>query len=137
MDRRVPGEIIDKSEHIEKGISQSLQLKQAFAEKHKPLLDKLNIDSSYSLEAVVVSDNWIGYVEDQSTEIPVIQADHLITKLKVTERLEPTMEWLKVRKYLPKEGEQFKVHRTTSTIGKWSVKWYFIEPLIENVELLL
>ena len=125
-------EIIEKSEEIEKGISQVLKLKDAFANNHEPLLKKLQIDSSYSLEGAVVSENWIGHAKVQCPEIPVIQADHLIAKLRTTESLESAMEWLKDRKYLPKEGEHFTVHRTTSTIGNWRLKWYGIQPLISD-----
>ena len=125
-------ERIEKSKEIEKGISQVLKLQQAFADNHKPLLEKLQIDSSYKLEGIVVSDNWIGYANVQSPEIPVIRADHLIAKLKVTENLKSVMEWLKDRKYLPKEGEHFKVHRPTTRIGNWTLKWYGIEPLISD-----
>ena len=125
-------EVIEKSEEIEKGISQMLKLKQAFANNHELLLEKLNIDSSYSLEGAVVSENWIGNAEVQSPEIPVIQAAHLIEKLKMVESLESVMEWLKTRKYLPKEEEDFKVHITTHTIGDWSLKWYKIQPLREG-----
>ena len=125
-------EVIRRSKMIKKGISQVLQLKRAFANNHEPLLKKLKIDSSYRLEGVVVSENWIGNAQAQSPEIPVIQADHLIGKLKHTESLKSTMEWLKTRKYLPKEGEDFRVHITTHTIGDWSLKWYKIQPLISE-----
>ncbi len=125
-------EVVEKSEEIEKGICQSLKFKRAFEDNHRQLLEKLDIDSSYRLEGVVVSENWIGYANVQSPEVPVIQADHLIAKLKATEGLQSTIDWLKDRKYLPKEGEHFKVRRTTGTIGNWSVKWYGIQPLIED-----
>ena len=128
----VARERIEKSKEIEKGISQILKLKQAFANNHKWLLEKLQIDSSYRLEGIVVSDNWIGYANIQSPEIPVIRADHLIAKLRDAENLESAIEWLKNRKYLPKEGEHFKVHRPTTRIGNWSLKWYGIEPLISD-----
>ena len=120
-------EVIEKYEEIQKGICQILQLKQAFANNHELLLEKLEIDSRYSLEGAVVSENWIGNGEVQSPEIPVIQAGHLIEKLKVAKNLESVMEWLKTRKYLPKEEEHFKVHRTTATISNWHLKWYKIE----------
>ena len=123
-------EIIHRSKEIEKGISQVVKLNQAFANNHKPLMEKMKIDSSYRLEGVVVSENWIGHANVQSSEIPVIQADHLIAKLKATESLLSTIEWLKARKYLPKEGEHFKINKATSTIGSWSVDWYEIESLI-------
>ena len=123
-------EIIEKSEEIEKGISQMLQLKRAFANNHTPLLEKLKIDSSYRLEGVVVSDNWVGYANVQSPEIPVIQANHLIEKLKATEDMKSAMDWLKARKYLPKTGEHFGVRRITASIGNWSLKWYGVKSVI-------
>ena len=132
IDPAEASEVIEKSEEIEKGISQELKLKRAFANNNERLLEKLEIDSSYRLEGVVVSQNWIGNAQVQCPEIPVIQADHLIEKLKVAKSLQSTMEWLKDRKYLPKEGEHFKVHMTTHTIGDWSLKWYEIQPLISD-----
>ena len=128
----VARERIEKSQEIEKGISQILKLKQAFANNHKLLLEKLQIDSSYKLEGIVVSDNWIGYANVQSPEIPVIRADHLIAKLREAENLQSAMKWLKNREYLPKEGEHFKIHRPTTRIGNWTLKWYGIEPLIDD-----
>lgn len=125
-------EIIHKSEEIEKGISQSLKFKQAFTDSHEPLLTKLGIDASYRFETIVVSQNWIGDANVQNPKVPVIRANHLIEKLKVTESLRSTMEWLKNRDYLPKEGRDFEVHGITSTIGKWSVKWSTTRPLIKD-----
>ena len=125
-------EVIGKSKMIKKGISQLIQLKDAFANNHKPLLEKLKIESNYRLEGVVVSENWIGHAKVQSPEIPVIQADHLIAKLRVTESLESVMEWLKDRKYLPTEGEHFEVPTDDATIGNWSVRWYEIRSLIRD-----
>ena len=126
-------ERIEKSEEIEKGISQVLKFKQAFTQDHRLLLNKLQIDSSYHFEGVVVSQNWIGYGNVQSPKVPVIRADHLIEKLKVTESLKSTMEWLKDREYLPKEGEHFeKIDGDTITIGDWSLKSYDIQLLGHN-----
>ena len=126
-------EIIERSEEIEKGISQVLKLKQAFANNHRPLLDKLKINSSYRFDAVVVSENWIGDANVQSPEVPVIRADHLIAKLKATETLRSTADWLKARKYLPQEGKDFEVHGITSQIGKWNLKWFTTRALIEDI----
>lgn len=125
-------ERINKSKEIKKGISQVLKLKQAFADNHRPLLDKLSIDSSYKFEGVVVSENWIGYGNVQSPEVPVIRANHVRKKLETTDSLRSTMEWLKDRGYLPKEGEHFTVHRPLTTIGNWTIKWYGIKSLTEN-----
>ena len=125
-------ERINRSKEIKKGICQILKLKQAFMENYGPLLERLNIDSNYKLEGAVVSENWIGYGNVQNPEVPVIRANHLIEKLKTTDSLHATMEWLKDREYLPKEGEHFTVHRPTTTIGNWQVKWFGIQPLIQN-----
>ena len=127
-----PREIIEKSEEIKKGISQSLILKRAFLNKHTQLLEKLQIDSSYELEAVVVSENWVGYANIQNPIIPVILADHLIAKLKVTDGLQSTVKWLRARKYLPKKGEHFETAKHAATVGKWTVDWYEIQLLIRD-----
>ena len=126
----VARERIEKTKEIEKGISQVLQLKHAFADNHRPLLDKLNIDSSYRVEGIVVSQNWIGYANVQSPEVPVIRVEHLIAKINSTESLLSTMEWLKNRHYLPKVGEHFKmVEGDPITIGNWTLKLHAIELL--------
>ena len=125
-------ERIEKSQEIKKGVSQVDRFKQAFTNNHEPLLTKINIDSNYRVEGIVVSENWIGYANVQSPEVPVIRANHFIAKLKTTNSLKSTMQWLKDRKYLPKEGEHFKVCRPTTTIGNWSLKWYGIKPFIKD-----
>ena len=126
-------ERINKSKEIKKGICQTLTLKQAFARNHEPLLEKLNIDSSYKLEGVVVSENWIGYGNVQAPNVPVIRANHLIEKLKTTDSLRSTMQWLKDRKYLPKEGEHYLISRPVTKIGDWNLKWFGIQDLNWNV----
>ena len=114
-------EIIEKCEEIEKGISQVIELKRAFTNNSEPLLNKLKIDSSYRIEGVVVSENWIGDARVQSAEIPVIQSDHLIEKLNTVSTLQSAIEWLKARKYLPAEGEHFSVGEDTIEIGRWTL----------------
>ena len=120
-------EIVNKSKKLEEGISQVLKLKEKFAENHTPLLEKLNVDSSYRLEGVVGSQNWIGHAKIQSTEVPIIQVNDLITKLKLTRNLQSTIVWLKDRKYLPKEGRDFEIRKDTSTIGNWNTEWEKME----------
>lgn len=114
-------ELTEKSKEIKKGISQVLKLRHAFANNSEPLLNKLEIDSSYRLEGAVVSENWIGDARVQSGEIPVIQSDHLIEKLCAENSLESAIEWLKARKYLPTEGEHFRVAEDTITIDNWTL----------------
>ena len=125
-------EVINKSEEIKKGIFQMQKIKQAFEQNYKPLLQKLGIDSSYRVETIVVSQNWIGLANVQSPEVPVIRADHLIEKLKVTDTLHSTMDWLKNRKYLPTEGVHFEKHDISKTVGNWTVNWKTTRPLIQD-----
>lgn len=129
----VARERIEKSEELEKGISQVRQLKQAFTDNYRPLLDKLNIDSSYKIEGVVVSQNWIGYANVQSPDVPVVRTEDLLAKINSTDSLRSTMDWLKDREYLPKEGEHFKtVDEDSITIGNWTLKLHAIDLLIPN-----
>lgn len=116
-------EMMDKSEHITKGITQVLEFKAAFSKNCQSLFTRLQIDSSYRFEGIVVSKNWIGWAYIQSPEVPVIQANDLVKQLKTTKNLLSTMEWLKNRRYLPKEGVDFKVREKTATIGNWNLKW--------------
>ncbi len=126
-------ERIEKSEEIKKGISQVLKFKAAFAENYEPLFGKLNIDSSYQLGGIVVSQNWIGYADVQSPQVPVIRSDHLIAKLRKAESIQTTMEYLKGRKYLPKEGEHYnKVDGRIFTIGNWGLKLQEIDLLVRD-----
>ena len=124
----VARERIEKSKEIEKGISQAKQLKQAFTDNYRPFIDKLKIDSSYRVEGVVVSQNWIGYANVQSPEVPVIRSEHLIAKINSTESLLTTMDWLRARHYLPKVGVHFKlVDGDPITISNWTLKLHEIE----------
>ena len=126
-------ERIHKSKEIKDGITQLLKLKQMFLDTSRPLLDILNIDSTYRLEGIVVSENWIGYGNVQLPEVPVIRVNHFIEKLKTTDSLRSTMDWLKERKYLPKEGEHFTVSRPKTRISNWHLKWYGIQDHSKSV----
>ena len=117
-----PRERTEKSKEISKGVSQVKKLRTEFSEKKERLLSKLKVDSSYTLEGVVVSHNWIGYADVQSPEVPVIQLHHLIAKLKGENGLKSTIEWLKNREYLPKLEEDFTVDETSIRVGDWILK---------------
>lgn len=126
----VARERVEKSKTIKKGTSQIQNLKQAFADNSRPLLDKLNIDSSYRVEGVVVSQNWIGYANVQSPDVPVVRTEDLVRKMNSTDNLQTTMDWLKNREYLPKEGKHFKmVDEDSITIGNWTLKLHAIDLL--------
>ena len=111
-----------KSKEISEGVSQIKKLRTEFSGKNELLLQKLSIDSSFTLEGAVVSQNWIGYADVQSPGAPVIQLHHLIAKLKGENGLKSTIEWLKNREYLPKLGEDFTVGETSIMVGDWILK---------------
>ena len=125
-------EAIEKSQEIEKGIYQLIQLRKAFSKNNRALLEKLKIDTSYELLGVVVSANSIGHAEVQSTDVPVIRKDHLVAKLENTLSLKAVIDWLKKRKYLPIEGEHYEVHRITTKVGNYGLEFYEIKPLINE-----
>lgn len=111
-----------KSEEISKGVSQIQALRMAFSNRNERLLSKLKIDSSYRLEGAVISQNWIGYADVQSPEVPVIRSEHLIAKLKKGDGVTSAMEWLKNRAYLPKVDKDFTVDEIPIRIGDWILK---------------
>ena len=120
-----PGSIYEKhlkSKEISKGVSQVKKLRTAFSTKNALLLNKLNIDSSYKFEGAVVSQNWTGYADVQSPDVPVIQLHHLIAKLKGENSLKLTIEWLTNREYLPKINNDFTVGETSIEVGDWILK---------------
>lgn len=123
------GDKIQRSEEIQIAISQMKEYKQDFAEKHPLLLEKLNIDASYRIEGVVAPENWIGFGNIHTPEVPIIQVYHLIDKLERTESLQDTIDWLIDRKYMPKIGEHFSVSDKEINIGNWTLKWYAVKYL--------
>lgn len=125
-------EIIEKSEEIKKGICQLCQLRDAFTDGNRPLLNRLGIDSSYELEVAVASANHIGHSSIQNPEVAVIHVDHLIAKLQVSGSLKAVIDWLTNRSYLPTEGKHFEILRITPTVGNWRLKWYGLKPLISD-----
>jgi hypothetical protein len=129
-------ELIEKSEEIEKGVSQLSQLRRAFIEHDKRLLDCLQIDSSYKVAFVLVSENWIGDESEQVPEIPVIREYHLTQKLMRTDGLSETITWLTNRSYLPRENVHYRVVETQPTVGKWKTHWYGLDPLIKEDHFL-
>jgi hypothetical protein len=129
-------ELIEKSEEIEKGISQLSQLRLAFIQHDKRLLECLQLDSSYKMAFVLVSENWIGDESEQVAEIPVIREYHLTQKLTKTKSLSETITWLMNRNYLPAENIHYRVVETRPTVGKWTTHWYGLDPLIKEDRFL-
>jgi len=136
LDPAEPRELIEKSEEIRKGIAQLSRLRKALQQKDALLLNRLEIESDYSIGYVVVSENWIGYSNAQDPEIPVVREHHLIKKLESSENLADTLDWLSQRKYLPKEGVHYRPVENISQVGSWRLKWYGLESLVKEDEFL-
>lgn len=123
-------EVIEKSEEIQRGISQLLLLSQAISDDSDSIFNVLAIDSTYQLFFAVVSANSIGLARIQNPRIPVIRESHLVWKINSTLSLREVIGWLSNRSFLPIEGLHYEVVEVTTTIGHWSIEWYGIKPLI-------
>ena len=67
----------ERSEEIKIACSQMLKYKQETTENQPDLLQKFNIDANYRFEGVIAPENWIGYGNIHTPEIPIIQVYHL------------------------------------------------------------
>ncbi len=68
----------------------------------------------------------------QSADVPVVNADHLKSRLLRDRGLKEICLWLETRTYLPVEGVHFKSVSVERSIGKWTLDWYGIEPLTDE-----
>jgi len=59
----------------------------------------LKIDADYSFLSAVASQNWIGHVDVQDPEVPIIKVGHLLSKIAEVRSLPEVLGWLKDRKY--------------------------------------
>jgi hypothetical protein len=126
-------EVLEKGQEIQKGISQLLNIKDAFQKDPIPFFRSLNIDENYHPSFVLVSANFIGEGWDQNKDIPVIQVDHFLRKYKETLDLISLINWLNNRQYLPIENKDYRLERVISTIGEWNVAWNGIIPIREEL----
>lgn len=123
-------EVIEKSEEIQKGVSQLLGLSDAMDRNPQPFFYALQIDASYKRVFVVASDSFIGMRSVQHPKVPVVRHRHLVRKANLLGSLGKLSTWLLERKYLPIEGKHYKVMEETWRIGRWGIKWYGIKPLV-------
>lgn len=125
-------EVIEKSEEIQKGVSQMIRLSDAINEMPQPFFIALGIDQSYLLSFVVATYNFIGLHFVQDPRIPVIRYAHLVKKLNSTGDLRQVTKWLSNRDYLPIEGTHYEVVNKIWRVGKWGLQWHGIKPLIKE-----
>jgi hypothetical protein len=125
-------ELLEKSEEIEKGISQLLLLRRALLHQSNSARSFLGIDSTYEVCFAVVSANSIGHYSVQHSDVPVVRESDLVSKLSSTDRLSDVVAWLSERRFLPTEGEDYRVVEQTVTIGQWSLEWPGIQLLVDR-----
>jgi hypothetical protein len=127
-----PREVLEKSEEISRGISQSKILARTYSQNPGLFFSLLGIDKSYELYFAVVSQNSVGDEHCQDTEIPVIREGHFVEKLKEVKSLKEIFMWLSKREYLPILNKHYAIKEFICSVGKWNLIWYGISPLIEN-----
>lgn len=125
-------EVIEKSEEIQKGVSQMIRLSEAVSETPQPFFDALGIDQSYQLSFAVATYNFIGLHLVQDPRIPVIRYAHLVRKIDSAGDLRQVIDWLSNRDYLPLEGTHYEVIINTWRVGKWGLQWHGIKPLVKE-----
>jgi hypothetical protein len=126
-------EVIEKFEHIIKGIKQIQQLKRSAKVDFSVYEQALSIDSSFLVTWAVASETSIGLGAVQDDEVPVVLIPHFIRKALKTSDLRKMCDWLNQRTYLPKEGVDFEVVEQPIMIGKWTLEWYGLKIHSENV----
>jgi hypothetical protein len=125
-----PREILEKSEEIQRGVSQIKNLQDAFRWDSKLLSQFLGNNDAYDVYFAVASESFIGTPDVQDESVPVIRSRHLIRRLLSEKSLPAVGKWLQARDYLPIEGQHFEVRDILASVGGWKIKWYGIEPLI-------
>lgn len=126
------GEVITKTEDLQKGVDQMNRIRNRTMEGFQPLFDKLGIDASFTVGFAVVSANWIGFEDVQDANVPIINQRHLTQKIQREDQLLPVIEWLNRRSYLPTEGVEYAIIDDVAKIGDWKLKWYGIKTLIRK-----
>lgn len=129
------GEVVTKTQDLQKGVEQINRIRQRFSEGFQPLLEVLGIDHSFVVGFAVVSANWIGFEDVQDPNVPIINQKHLTKKIQSEATLLPVIDWLNERKYLPTEGVEYEIVETVAAIDEWKLTWYGIKPLINHVFL--
>ena len=124
-----PREVIEKGREIQRGVEQQKLMKKAFQNEPSHFFDCLSINKEFDILFIVISQNSIGPDWAQDPEIPVIQANHFLMKFSSVNNIKHMITWLRTRSYLPKEGEDYELITTMSSIGEWNLEWYGFKSL--------
>jgi len=119
-------EVLMRSEELQKGVSQAKLLNSLYAQEDGRLLALLGIDGDYEFQAMVGSVNFIGRPGIQNPDVPITKLWHVVSKIKETGSLALTVQWLRLREYLPVKGSDYKIQEVPIRCGKWRSRWYGI-----------
>jgi len=126
-------EIVQKTLELEKGVAQAKFILELFKHNDDKLVNQiLKIDSSYEFLVCVGSRNWIGDYDVQDDDVPIIKVWHFLEKLKELGSLSKVLKWLKLRKYLPREGTDYEVNSSEFKMGDICSSWYGIKPIAKK-----
>ena len=95
-------------------------------------MDSLGIDNTYAVSWAVVSETSIGAPYVQDITIPVVNARHLVKRLRKDGTLAGISFWLEHRLYLPLEGVHYRRIPKEVRVGKWILDWYGVEVLADD-----
>jgi hypothetical protein len=127
-----PREIRERSQEILKGIMQIQSRMDMNSRYPQALRTTLSIANDYRISWAVVSETSIGTPDIQCPHIPVVNASHLVARLRRDQRLTACTRWLEGRQYLPIESIDYEALVVEDTIGKWSLEWWALKGLTED-----
>jgi hypothetical protein len=125
-----PREVHERSLEIRRGIEQVRERRAKTHELSAVIQKALNINDSYEITWAVASETSIGALYVQSDDVPVVQIQHVVEKLRREGRLAPVCEWVKRFGHLPVDGPQYKTVDFTASAGDWKLSWYGIQGLV-------
>jgi hypothetical protein len=127
-----PREIKDKSADIKRGINQVRKRPLHRPEVRRYLEQQLSIDDDYTLSWAVASETTIGGAWIQEDDVPVVQARHLMRKLRTEGSLAVTSNWLSCGSHLPTEGVDYDVVITDTEIAGYILQWHAIRCITDD-----
>jgi len=119
-------EVLARSDELAKGVTQARKIAFAFRRSDQRLMGLLNIDASYDFLSMVASVNFIGRQQIQHPEVPITKLWHLASEIRQHGNLSEVLKWLRTRRYLPREGDDYEIKKISIRSGGWHSQWYGI-----------
>lgn len=127
-----PREIRDRTTEIEHGVGQILARKALLTTNRAEFLHATNAGATVDVTCAVVSETSIGASWAQDVNVPVVRASHFLKKLSA-DGLRATCDWLMARQHLPRQGEHYEAVPVTLEVAGYSLEWYGIDTLVEEM----